>query len=85
MSKKTGQPRYVTEDVFERNMAAIMNSFQRIEVKFDSVITYMTGEFQSIRGELKEMREELHDTNMHLSRHDRQLRNHEDRIQKLES
>ena len=61
-----------------------MQSFQSMEEKFDAMMQFMSGEFQSLRVETKEMRQDIRDIHVHLSRHDRQLRNHEERIGEIE-
>ena len=88
MSKNSEKPKYVTQDVFERSMTSIMQSFQTMEEKFDAkldaMMHFMATEFRAIHEEIAAIRKDNHDAKMHLLRHDRQLRNHEERIGEIE-
>ena len=89
MGQKIEKTRYVTEERFEKSMTAIMQSFvsleERMDAKFDRIMNFMSSQFQIVHEELRAMNKSIQDTNIHLSRHDRQLHNHESRIEKIEN
>lgn len=75
------QPKYVTEDMFEKAMNAIFEefSYQR------SINETFTQEFRAIRFDIKQIQVVLNDLSILVHRHDYRIDNHTERIENIET
>jgi hypothetical protein len=79
MQKKAGK--YVTESTFEKHMANIAKSFDRVDTTLESIIK----ELRDIKEEQKETRKDLASFASDVLRHDRRIEDLTIRVERLES
>lgn len=89
--KKIGKKKtekYVTENTFEKHMANIAKSFNRVDESFnrvDKTLEFVIKELRDIKQEQKETRKDLVSFASDVLRHDRRIEDLMIRVEKLES
>lgn len=79
--KKTTTEKYVTEKTFEKAMASIAKSFDRVEKNFELVLN----EIQKINQDNREYRKRALENDITMMSHDKKINDLINRVEKLEA